>query len=212
MNNRDPQRDLIRSRIMLDLLESVERDGSGSQRARASEFGVALGLVNAYLNYCIKKGLIRVKKIPAKRYTYFLTPRGFAEKSRLAVTLISKSFHSFRLARMQYTEAFEKFHKRGVRRVVLVGLSELAEVAVLSAADTDVVVAAIIDPAATVERYLGLPVKSSWKDVPGGFDGAIITDLVDPAASRAAALAILGEDRIAVPAILGSTWEREAAE
>ena len=212
MNNRDPQRDLIRSRIMLELLESVERDGSGSQRARASEFGVALGLVNAYLNYCIKKGLIRVKKIPAKRYTYLLTPKGFAEKSRLAVTLISKSFHSFRLARMQYTEAFQQFHKRGVRRVVLVGLSELAEVAVLSAADTDVVVAAIIDPAATVERYLGLPVKSSWKDVPGGFDGAIITDLVDPAASRAAGLAILGEDRIVVPAILGGPWEREAAE
>ncbi len=37
------------ARILLDLLNSVERDGGQSQRRLASELGIALGLVNAYL-------------------------------------------------------------------------------------------------------------------------------------------------------------------
>jgi len=207
MMDSDSPRDLSRSRVLLELLESVERDGSGSQRERAVEFGVALGLVNAYLNYCIKKGLIRVKKIPARRYAYYLTPKGFTEKSRLAVTLVSNSFHSFRLARNQYTEAFQKFQERGIRRVILVGLSELAEVAVLSVADSEVTVAGIIDPTASVNRYLNLPVYSDWKDVSCGYDGAIITDLIDPSAGLAAAIAILGENHVLAPPILGMTGE-----
>jgi hypothetical protein len=208
MTPHDFQRDLSRSRVMLELLESVERDGSGSQRKRASEFGVALGLVNAYLNYCIKKGLIRVKKIPARRYAYYLTPKGLAEKSRLAVTLVANSFHSFRLARSQYTEAFQQFQERGIQRVMLVGLSELAEVAVLSAADNGVTVAGIIDPTASVGRYLNLPVYSDWKDVSCNCDGAVITDLINPLASHVAAAAILGESHVLVPPILGLTGER----
>lgn len=201
--------DPARRQVMLNLLESVEKDGKGSQRDRASEFGVALGLVNAYLNYCIRKGLIRVKKIPSRRYAYYLTPKGFSEKSRLAVSLVSSSFHTFRQARSQYSEALQRFQKLGVSRVVLVGVSELAEVAVLSAAESDIAVAAIIDPNATTERYLGVPVTRFWQSAPGSFGGALITDLADPAASRMAAIAVLGENRVAVPAILGVTRERQ---
>ena len=46
------------ARIVLGLLESVERDGAQSQRKLASDLGIALGLVNAYLKRCVKKGLL----------------------------------------------------------------------------------------------------------------------------------------------------------
>ena len=36
-------------RLLLELLESVERDGAQSQRKLATDLGIALGLVNAYL-------------------------------------------------------------------------------------------------------------------------------------------------------------------
>jgi len=55
-------------RIMLGLLQSVERDGGQSQRRLAAELGIALGLVNAYLKRCIKKGLVKVSEAPARRY------------------------------------------------------------------------------------------------------------------------------------------------
>ena len=46
-----------KTRIMLGLLESVQRGEAHSQRRLASELGIALGLVNAYLKRCINKGL-----------------------------------------------------------------------------------------------------------------------------------------------------------
>lgn len=206
------EKDLDRSRIMHGLLESVQRDSESSQRDRASEFGVALGLVNAYLNYCVKKGHIRVKKIPAKRYVYCLTPKGFAEKSRLALTLVSNSFRSFRQAREEYAAAFRALKQKGVSRVVLVGQSELAEVSMLCAAESHVDLVAIVDSGARLEQFVGLPVVASFSAVPGGFDGAVITDLNDPKASYARAAAILGADRVHAPAILGiASPAREAA-
>ena len=92
-------RDLQEAQIVLGLLESVERDGGQSQRRLAAELGIALGLVNAYLKRCIKKGLVKVSEAPARRYAYYLTPHGFAEKSRLTVEYLSYSFSFFRQAK-----------------------------------------------------------------------------------------------------------------
>jgi predicted transcriptional regulator len=55
-------------RIVLGLLNSVEHDGDRSQRHIAAELGIALGLVNAYLKRCVKKGLVKVHDAPARRY------------------------------------------------------------------------------------------------------------------------------------------------
>ena len=86
------------ARIVLGLLESVERDGAQSQRKLASDLGIALGLVNAYLKRCVKKGLLKIGQAPARRYAYYLTPHGFTEKSRLTVEYLSYSFTLFRRA------------------------------------------------------------------------------------------------------------------
>ena len=75
--------ELEKTRIMLGLLESVERGQVQSQRRLASDLGVALGLINAYLKRCINKGLVKVSQAPARCYAYYLTPSGFAEKSHL---------------------------------------------------------------------------------------------------------------------------------
>src|SRR5690349_10529744 len=72
-------------RLVLGLLTSVEVDGARSQRRIAAELGVALGLVNAYLKRAVKKGLVKVGHAPAQRYAYYLTPKGFSEKSRLTI-------------------------------------------------------------------------------------------------------------------------------
>src|SRR4029079_8667426 len=95
-------------RILLGLLESVERDGGQSQRRIAAELGIALGLVNAYLKRCVKKGLVKVQDAPARRYAYYLTPQGFAEKSRLTVQYLSDSFSFFRKAKDDCTRLFRE--------------------------------------------------------------------------------------------------------
>src|SRR5258708_6248234 len=125
-------------RIVLDLLNSVEHDGERSQRHIAAELGIALGLVNAYLKRCIKKGLVKVHDVPARRYAYYLTPRGFAEKSRLTVQYLSDSFSFFRLAKRDCAQVLDAAKANGFSRLVLAGQSDLAEIAILCAMEAAV--------------------------------------------------------------------------
>src|SRR5712691_1685298 len=115
-------------RIVLGLLNSVEHDGDKSQRHIAAELGIALGLVNAYLKRCVKKGLVKVHDAPARRYAYYLTPQGFAEKSRLTVQYLSNSFSFFRAAKSDCTRVLDAAKASGFSRLVLAGKSDLAEI------------------------------------------------------------------------------------
>src|SRR5271167_632152 len=133
------------ARILLDLLNSVERDGGQSQRRLASELGIALGLVNAYLRRCVKKGLVKVTEAPARRYVYYLTPQGFTEKSRLTVQYLSFSFSFFRQARTDCAQILATAKTRGVRRIALAGMSDLADIVRICALEGGVEIVVIVE-------------------------------------------------------------------
>ena len=103
------------TRITLGVLQAVQDGGVVSQRRLASNLGVALGLVNAYVKRCVKKGLLKVRQAPARRYAYYLTPAGLAEKSRLTVDYLSHSLAFFREARKGCADTLESAAQRGWR-------------------------------------------------------------------------------------------------
>jgi DNA-binding MarR family transcriptional regulator len=190
------------SRIVLGLLESVERDGGTSQRRLAAELGIALGLVNAYLRRCVKKGLVKVAQAPARRYAYYLTPQGFAEKSRLTVEYLSYSFSFFRDARADCAVALAQASACGWRRIALAGVSDLAEISTICALESGVTIVAVVDAASDVARFIGLPVVASFDDLPEPCDAVLLTDLKDPIRALARAKEHLGAERVLVPDLL----------
>jgi DNA-binding MarR family transcriptional regulator len=207
MANPTQSEDANNARIILGLLESVERDGGKSQRHLASDLGIALGLVNAYLKRCIKKGLVKVSQAPARRYIYYLTPQGFAEKSRLTVEYLSHSFGFFRQAKADCLVEFQNASARGLNRVVLIGHSDLAEIAVICAIECTVEIVAIVDAAAE-GSWFGRPAVRTLASVKQPFDAILITDLVSTQASYAIALAHLDHDRILIPQLLRKAGSR----
>ena len=148
-----------------------------SQRKLASDLGIALGLVNAYLRRCVKKGLLKIGQAPARRYAYYLTPYGFAEKSRLTVEYLSSSFSFFRRAREDCSAVLGMARARGWKRIALIGVSDLAEIATICALEHGMTIAAVVDAATASERFVGTPVVKSIEAVPGGFDALVVTDL-----------------------------------
>ncbi|MGB7258134.1 MAG: winged helix-turn-helix transcriptional regulator, partial [Pseudolabrys sp.] len=154
------QNEAEKTRIMLGLLDSVERGGQ-SQRRLAVELGVALGLVNAYLKRCINKGLIKVSEIPARRYAYYLTPQGFAEKSRLTAEYLSYSLEFFRKAKGDCRAILQTAEQLGFRRVVLAGKSDLAEIAAICALETGIEIVAVVDANAGDTKFVGRPLLAS---------------------------------------------------
>src|SRR5215813_2708241 len=147
-----------KDKILLGLLESVERNGGQSQRHLASELGIALGLVNAYLRRCIKKGLVKVRQAPARRYAYYLTPQGFAEKSRLTVDYLSYSFGFFRQAKTDCSDLLKAASARGVEKVLLVGQTDLAEIASLCAMEHGIKIVGVVQKGSDKPDFIGLPV------------------------------------------------------
>ena len=191
-----------KTRIMLGLLESVGRGGKQSQRGLALELGVALGLINVYLKRCISKGLVKVGEAPARRYAYYLTPQGFAEKSHLPVKYLSYSFSLFRQAKTDCAAVLSAARSAGVKKIAILGVSDLAEIAAICSLDSGIVIVAVVDPRSDLTRFIGAPVKAGFDDV--DVDAVLVADILDDTQQMFnAAVARYGSERVLVPKLLG---------
>ncbi|MBI3699902.1 MAG: winged helix-turn-helix transcriptional regulator [Afipia sp.] len=189
-------------RIVLNLLNSVEV-GATSQRHIAAELGIALGLVNAYLKRCVNKGLVKVNQVPARRYAYYLTPSGFAEKSRLTVEYLSSSFSFFRQARSDCSDLFALAKAKNFQNLVLAGKSDLAEIAIISAVESGVTIVAVVDKDTDGSPFVGRSVVKDFDALAMPVDAVVITDLRNARTAFDAAVARYGADRVLAPKLLG---------
>src|SRR3990172_5869250 len=123
---------------VLDLLEAVGRKNDVSQRHLARHMGVALGLANSYLKRCLRRGVIKISEAPANRFLYYLTPTGFAEKSRLTAKYLAASFAFYRKAGESCGRILDTCGRNGWERIALCGISHLAEILALRALERGV--------------------------------------------------------------------------
>ena len=85
--------------------------------------------------------------------------------------------------------------------MLVVGVSELAEIATLAAREHEVTLVAVVDPGRNTERFAGMPVVHSVADA-GAFDAVFLADTKTPQASFDALSAQLATDRILTPKML----------
>jgi len=197
--------------ILLGLLEAVDANKNVTQRTLSSELGVALGLVNAYLKRCVKKGLVKVHEAPKRRFAYYLTPHGFAEKSKLTADYLLASVSALKRIKTSCNEAFREAENRGWKRVVLIGASEFSEIAALCAQDHAIQIIAVFDPGLTRDRFAGHDVCRSLDEIKDTADGAVLTVLQNQERWRERGAQILGEDRIIVPGLLTRAAHKSVA-
>jgi len=188
--------------LTLEILETIDNQSDVTQRHLASRLGVALGLANSYLKRCVRKGLIKIEQAPANRYLYYLTPHGFAEKSRLTAEYLSISFDFYRRAGTSCTQVFKQCKTHNFQRVLLCGISELAEIASLRAKEQGIKVVGILDRDTRAKEAIGIPVWASVKDA-DEFDACVITAINNPGETLAFIEKYVADDRIFVPEILG---------
>ncbi len=187
--------------IMRELLGAVER-GDVTQRRLSRELGIAVGLVNAYIKRSISKGLIKVRQVPPRRYAYYLTPKGFLEKSRLVADYFIYSFEFFRRARDSCKAALSAAAEAGQRRIALMGISELTEIATIVASESEVEIIAVVDPEWSKSRFLRIPVYQQLAEVPAQVDAVLVTALSQSRAVYEAAASALGSARVHMPSII----------
>jgi DNA-binding MarR family transcriptional regulator len=167
--NLQGQRDLL-------LLTELERDGAVTQRSLATKLGVALGLTNLYVKRLARKGYIKITTIPSHRVRYLLTPQGFAEKSRLTYLYMQYSLVYYRDMRSRLRDLLTRAAGDGVKRVVIYGTGELAELAYLSLREMSMILVGFVDDGQQ-DSFLSYPVwrpeaLEGWE-----FDAVLLADL-----------------------------------
>ena len=187
--------------LTLGILETIDSQSDVTQRHLASSLGVALGLANSYLKRCVRKGLIKIEQAPANRYLYYLTPSGFAEKSRLTAEYLSTSFNFYRRASTSCTRVFQKCLTSNYHQILLCGISELAEIASLRARDLNIQIAGIVDIHTDKHEYIGLPVWSSLDQIMR-YDACVFTSLQHTDELLALLRRTVPKERILIPDIL----------
>lgn len=80
-----------------NLLEILEGNEDLSQREIARLSGFSLGKVNLLIKEYVKKGMIEVKKLNAKKMKYILTPKGMTHLTRKTLNYLKRSYNEISL-------------------------------------------------------------------------------------------------------------------
>jgi DNA-binding MarR family transcriptional regulator len=169
--------DTYRSFLLLSEISEISGDGQLSQRELAKRLGIALGLVNSYLKNLVSKGFVRVNNFPKNRYAYLLTPKGFAEKSRLAYQHLSYFSGLYTVARQDYLKLFRTLAAEGVKGVAFCGIDEVAEIAYLSLKETGMELELAMDTEDAGRTFFDRPVVAPARDLLSGSHRIVITSL-----------------------------------
>jgi DNA-binding MarR family transcriptional regulator len=168
----------------LEILTAIEEGEPLTQRALAKRLGVALGLANLYLKRLARKGSIKIVEFPKKpaarkRLRYLLTPRGMAEKTRLTYEHMAYSLSLYRRTRERLRASLGRLSEGGVKRIVLYGTGEAAELAYLTLKELGLEPMAVFAPLADGD-FLGFPVRALAELGAEEFDVVIIATFERP--------------------------------
>ncbi len=187
------ERDLERH---LEILTAIEEGHALTQRDLAKRLNVALGLTNLHIKRLAKKGYIKIvafrrKPSARKRLRYLLTPAGFAEKTRLAYAHITYSLQLYRRARELLRHELSLLSGNGLKRLVLYGTGEAAELAYLTLRELGLEPLGVFSREPADDRFLGFTVRDIAELAADEVDGVIVATF-EPPESHLAELRRLG--------------------
>jgi DNA-binding MarR family transcriptional regulator len=116
----------------LRFLEELERNPIVSQRELSHKFNVALGVTNACLRRMIRKGWIRIRGLSHRKIGYYLTPMGFAEKTKLTLHMISCTIQHYSELKKIISQRLLEMERGGFHRIVFYGIGDEMEVAYIT--------------------------------------------------------------------------------
>lgn len=89
----------------LRILRLLQASPSRTQRQLADELGMSLGKTNYVLRALLGKGMVRAKRLrnssPNRGYTYLVTPKGLAAKTKFTRRFLSQKIEEYEALRLE---------------------------------------------------------------------------------------------------------------
>jgi len=110
------------------ILDLIEKDANITQRELSKNIGVAVSMINSYLDSFEKKGLIKRKKHSTKTVEYFVTKKGVERKKVLNIGYLKNSQLLYDSARENIEKFLTQLENKGKNKLFLYGAGEVAEI------------------------------------------------------------------------------------
>jgi FlaA1/EpsC-like NDP-sugar epimerase len=110
------------------ILDSIEKNKDITQRELSKEVGVAVSMINAYLNDYEKEGLIKKNYKSTKTVYYYLTKRGIEKKKVLNIGYLNSSLGVYNKAKKNIIDFLDQIIVKGYKNILLYGAGEVAEI------------------------------------------------------------------------------------
>jgi DNA-binding MarR family transcriptional regulator len=184
----------------LNLLQELEKNPVISQRELSSRFGIALGVTNACIKRMVRRGWIRITGLNQRRIEYYLTPKGFAEKAKLTVHLISWTVQHYATLKDLIGKKLWEMQNEGVERVVFYGLCDEMEIAYISLQGVNVKLVGIVedDEKCKSQIIFGFELEPVSRVQDLEPDCILITTLAENGLKRQRLKSILGDNQIRI--------------
>jgi DNA-binding MarR family transcriptional regulator len=163
----------------LELLQELEKNPIISQRELSNKFGIALGVTNACLKRMVRRGWIRITNFNHHKIGYYLTPKGFAEKTRLALHLISWTVQHYSTLKDLIGIRLLEMQNAGIERVVFYGMSDEMEVAYVTLQGVNLKLVGIVEDKEKIspKEIFGFELKDVTQIGTMNPDAVLITSL-----------------------------------
>ncbi len=118
--------------LALTVLQEIHEKSDVTQRKIASRQKVALGSINLILKRLMNKGYVKITEVHPKRFLYYLTPKGFNEKSRLTLSYINQSILIYKDLKSHVEDTIESMIEDGYNSVALCGIDDSFDIVYLA--------------------------------------------------------------------------------
>jgi DNA-binding MarR family transcriptional regulator len=162
------------------VLDHIEKTPLLTNRRAADKLKVSVKLAHELLSQIVQKGWVHIHKHHSRRWDYFLTPKGIAEKARLTYEFMEFTMQFYREARRRSSEVLAHARKAGVSRVAFLGVSELTEISFLGIQEQKLQLVDIFDDVHAGQEFLGVKVRP-LADLPSSTAETILVTVCDPA-------------------------------
>jgi DNA-binding MarR family transcriptional regulator len=138
----------------LKTLLEIKDDPSLSQRSLAHKLNISLGLTNAILQNLIHRGWVKVQKLTGRKILYLITPKGMVQATNFIYDRVRETQHYYQYAKDLLATHFTNLYDKGVRKTVIYGTSQLAEIAYLSLLDSPLKLYSILADDLSKKKFL----------------------------------------------------------
>ena len=110
------------------ILDLIEKDSSITQRAISKALGVAVSMINSYIDTFEDKGYIKRHYISTKTVEYFITKKGSERKKLLNIWYLKSTHAVYDSAKNNIIAFLNQVIQKGYKKLLLYGAGEVAEI------------------------------------------------------------------------------------